>query len=351
MDYLTFKKQKNAFLAQPVGYREIAKNEIVAVDASHFSIGNVTIELSPTADFDKQINISHRQTKLATDAYGSRGVTSLRNFFGQAASNSDERIVLIGNRENKKVTKVMSTNRHLIAPQAFFDFAELFMDSNNYEPHAVEFSRNGDDIMVAMKPVKPEYMAFADDDEFLANGLCLHWNPTEISLSNFYERLVCSNGQIQRIENKLAKTQSVMPDDIGEFLNLGQPNDILRGNIDKMIHHARIAIGTRASVRELGLGSKMLSRMGLEDSDVEKIIPYERTKAQYEQAGFNSTANELSLAVSEISVWQLFNTITAFASHNTVWAENDIRRSKLMEQGMDLLCRERDIKQYHNIFA
>ena len=59
----------------------------------------------------------------------------------------------------------------------------------------------------------------------------------------------------------------------------------------------------------------------------------------------------MSMAMSEFTMWQLFNIITSFATHNNVWSENDIRRTTLMQQGMDLLCRERDIKHYNNIYA
>lgn len=351
MDFLSYQKQKNDFLSMPVGYREVAKNEIVAVDESHFSIGNTTIELSPMVDFDKLVNINQSQTQLASSAYGQRGVTSLRNFFGQAATNPNERIVLVGDLKSRTVTRAMGTNKHLITPQTFFDFADFFMDSNNYEPHSVEYRGNGDEVSILMKPTTPEYMAFAKDDEFLANGLCLHWNPVEISLSNYYERLMCANGQVQRIENRMAQVRSVMPEEVGTFLSLGKSNGIVKANIDKMLRHAHLAINTQASVHELGLGARMLSKVGVEQNDIEQIIPFERTKGQYAQAGYNTDANGMSMAMSEFTMWQLFNIITSFATHNNVWSENDIRRTTLMQQGMDLLCRERDIKHYNNIYA
>jgi hypothetical protein len=42
--------------------------------------------------------------------------------------------------------------------------------------------------------------------------------------------------------------------------------------------------------------------------------------------------------------------LTFFATHNQLWSEQDIRRTSLMEASIVLLMRERDIKEYYNIF-
>ena len=352
MDYSTFRARRDKFLARPFGYREVAKNEIMAVDGTHFRVGNTTIELASPADFDKEMSIGRGQTRLVGSAYGTRGTTNLRNFFGQAFSNSDERIVLVGDMADKKVTRLMGTKHHLIPPQSFFDFAELFMDDNGYEPDAVESGPVGVDIAIRMRPVRPEYLSFDDkDDEFLSNGLSLHWNPVEISLNNFYERVICSNGAVRLVENKVAHINSVEPNEISDFLDLGKSNGIMRKNTGQLLEYAREAIGTQASVRELGIGVKMLNRLGVSTDDAEQIIPYGQNLARYEKAGYSTDAKTMQMATSNMSMWQLFNSMTAFATHNKAWPDDDIRRSRLMQHSMDLLFRTRDIKHYHNVYA
>jgi hypothetical protein len=58
----------------------------------------------------------------------------------------------------------------------------------------------------------------------------------------------------------------------------------------------------------------------------------------------------MAQAKSEMTMWELFNMLTFFATHNQMWSPQDIRRSLLMEASMSLLMQERDIKEYYNIF-
>lgn len=52
-----------------------------------------------------------------------------------------------------------------------------------------------------------------------------------------------------------------------------------------------------------------------------------------------------------MTVWTLYNSVTAFASHNGIWPEDDGRRMELAGAAARFLYRERDIKNYTDIFA
>lgn len=52
-----------------------------------------------------------------------------------------------------------------------------------------------------------------------------------------------------------------------------------------------------------------------------------------------------------MTVWNLYNSVTAFASHNDIWPEDDGRRMAVGESAVRFLYRERDIKNYTDIFA
>jgi hypothetical protein len=107
---------------------------------------------------------------------------------------------------------------------------------------------------------------------------------------------------------------------------------------------------TTASVRELGIAVKLLNQHGVETKDANRIIPYELTKGQYEQAGYNTDSTHMAQAKSEMTMWELFNMLTFFATHNQMWSPQDIRRTLLMEDSLVMLMREHDIKEYYNIF-
>jgi hypothetical protein len=184
------------------------------------------------------------------------------------------------------------------------------------------------------------------------NGIWLRWNPTEIAFGNYYVRLVCTNGSTQTTQSRLLRTNTLEDQaTLKRMLSIGSGHPQLKQNRDKMLVNAKAALNTKASLRELGLGSKLLQRSGMEEQDAAQLIPYQENIDRYEQAGLSVGAYEQSLTVSNMSVWQLFNILTAFATHNQLWPAHDTRRSELMAQSVELLNQKRDIRSYQNIYG
>ena len=52
-----------------------------------------------------------------------------------------------------------------------------------------------------------------------------------------------------------------------------------------------------------------------------------------------------------MSAWDLYNAVTDYASNNTDWDASDNRRGMLQGEALRFLMRERDIKNYSDIFA
>jgi hypothetical protein len=143
---------------------------------------------------------------------------------------------------------------------------------------------------------------------------------------------------------------SLSYENIQKLLDLNAETGPFKQNLEKMLSSARKAMNTKASVNELGLAIRLLKQQGLKEDDANEIIPYRETKEQYENAGYHMNSKQMALAKSDKSMWEVFNMLTAFASHNTIWSPHDIRRSSLMGSSMNLLLKERDIKEYNNIF-
>ena len=344
---------KNQFILQSVGYREVARNEIVALDENHFQVEKAVLEFSPevSTGIDRFIGLKAEQSKLAEKSYGANGITNLRNFFAQAPRRDDERVILVADLSSRQVTKLFRTRKHIIPPESFFEFAEMFMDKNRYEPEAVEYD-NGSEVSIRMKSLDPQVMTFAKDDDFISNGLWLRWNPSEVAFGNYYERLVCSNGMTQMSQNRLMRADSLVDERlVNALLGVNGDTPALKQNLTLMLGNAQTAIRTKASVYELGIGARMLRRFGVEESTVEQLIPYEENRICYEQSGYPVNGEGLRRAVSNMTVWQLFNILTSFATHTPTWTPHDLRRPQLMEQGVSLLNSRRDIMEYHNVFG
>lgn len=355
MDTNEFNLVKQEVLSRPICYRELEAKEIIALGENHYTVGSATFEVEPSVagKIDRFAGIRNQQSHIAHDSYGEQGLTNLRNFFGQAQTKRHSRIVLAADTRTRQIVDAIPIRHRMITPDVFFDFAEMFMDKNNYLPDNVEYTSNGrgGGISIRMTPVTEQFLEFAHGDEFMANGICLLWTPGEISLGNYYKRLVCSNGSTQTANHTIAKVFSPEALELEKLLVLTAEADVFKKNLDKMLVSARLAMTTSASVHELGQAVKMLNKLGLEYTHANQIIPYERTVVEYKNAGYVLNSRREAQAQSDRTMWEVFNLLTFFATHNTVWARQDIRRTALMQAAMDLLLSERDIKEYYNIFG
>lgn len=201
-----------------------------------------------------------------------------------------------------------------------------------------------------MRPVKEKFMEFAKGDEFLFNGLYFRWTPGEIALGNYYIRLVCSNGQTQTSQNAISKIAAPTIENFHKLLELNADSDPIKRNVEKMLESAKQSMNTKASVRELGAAVNILKQQHVNDEDANQIIPYLETKNLYKDAGYEVDTEHMALAKSNKTVWELYNMLTYFATHNKVWSPQDIKRTNLMESSMNFLLRKRDIVEHYDIF-
>ena len=350
MDTSEYNKIKQEVLNLPVVYKELEPKEIVALGDNFYNIGKTSVQVEPeiAGKIDNIAGITKGQTRIAYDNYGNHGVTNLRNFFGQAEKNS--RIVVAADTKSKQIVDVIPLKNKLITPYAFFSFVEMYMDKNQYYPVKVEYINGGNMVSIILKPVHEEYMEYSKGDEFLSNAIFFMWTPTEIAMGNYYIRLVCTNGSIRFLRHSMAKITSPDMSEFRKVLSITSDSDLFKENLDIMLESVKIAKKTNASVNELKSAVNMLIQQGLDYQDANKIIPYDQTKTKYEKAGYHMVYKNMTQAKSDKTMWEVFNMLTYFATHNDVWSPHDLRRSYLMESSMGLLLKKRDIKEYYNIF-
>ena len=201
----------------------------------------------------------------------------------------------------------------------------MFMSDNGYTSDKFYTSGSGQGgITVSLLPNNAVYDEFAPEEVFMTNGVWFRWNLGEVEAGNYYLRMVCSNGQMEAVERKIAHTNRLDEASVRQMLLLSQDETFIGANLKRMRQNALLAMRTDASVGEVRIANRLLARYGADDATVE--------------------------ARSDVNMWDLFNRITAFATHNKEWSAEDNRRSGLMLESVRLLNRPRDIKKYVSIF-
>lgn len=352
MDFSTL---KNQVLSDRNPYRTVGREQIEHIGGSFYKVDGVEMEVTPevASDLDAFIGLSRKQAKTVETASGETGIRNFRNYLASAGSISRPmRLAIVGDRDTRRITKAVPLKDELITAEAFFDFAEMFMDRNGYSSRSCMIGADtGAEFSIILDSWHPEILAIRNDDEgFLTNSIYLKWNPGGIELGHYYERLICSNGQVTRVHSRDAVINSLATEQVNRMLALPDSN-VMKKGFHEFSNAALLAMDTRTSMQELKYVSALLEKFGLEADEAEKIAPYRKEVQEYATRGYDIDRNNAATALASMTVWNLYNSVTAFASHNGIWPEDDGRRMELAGAAVRFLYRERDIKNYTDIFA
>lgn len=101
---------------------------------------------------------------------------------------------------------------------------------------------------------------------------------------------------------------------------------------------------------ELTYVSRILDAQGVDEQTAEVISPYRSDPQAYADSGHDISHGRANEIMSSRNVWDVYNDLTRFATHNDVWEKEDNRRGLLKAAAVNFLGRERDIRKYVDIF-
>ena len=351
MDFSTLKSK---VLSDRNPYRTVGREQLEYIGGNFYKVDGVEMEVTPevASDLDAFIGLSRKQAKTVETASGETGIRNFRNYLASANSISRPmRLAIVGDKNTGRITKAVPLKGDLITAEAFFDFAEMFVDRNGYSSRSCMVgSDTGAGFSIVLDSEFPEISTIVDGEDFLTNSIYLKWNPGEIELGHYYERLICSNGQVERIHSRDAVLNSLATEQVNKMLALPDSKVMSRGFL-QFRNVALLAMNTRTSMEELKYVSTFLEKFGLDAQEVEAVAPYRKELQEYAARGYDIDRNNAATTLASMTVWNLYNSVTAFASHNDVWSESDSRRMALYEVAVQFLYRDRDIKNYIDIFA
>lgn len=106
---------------------------------------------------------------------------------------------------------------------------------------------------------------------------------------------------------------------------------------------------SRISLAEMNKAQKLLISNGIHAEQAEMLIPYMEVRNSYETAGCYDYKKE-HLMKGQGTIWNTYNVLTKFATHNRIWQQHDHRRINVMNGAVALLQREPDIVNYIDIY-
>ncbi len=302
---------------------------------------------------DKIIGLTPKQAKVVRNASGESGVRDFRNYLATAGSMMKPiSIALIANPTSRTVSGLVPIQEEPITSDAFFEFLDLFLEKNQLTPVRYEIAYDiAAGLTLFLDSLHPDVRQIAPGEDFLVNSYYLKWNLGQIELGRYYERLVCGNGATEVVRHKEARVMSLREEKIGGILELPRNAGLLTSSFEHFSVKAREAIVVRASMAELKLVAEKLDAYLVDGSASMAIAPYGDQLQQYANLGFECSPTQLKTMKASMSVWELYNGVTDFASNNQAWSDDDNRRGMLQGEALRFLMRDRDIRNYSDIFA
>ena len=330
--------------------KEISLSEFNVIDNNHIELDGVKIEVTDKA-FGKLLGRLRIPKAFATrfsEGFGNDGLRQLITMMkSMKSSKNDQTVTLLVDPNSRKITDILPAGYASISQESFIDFASRYIDQYNLGVTHMGSSQYGGTQINCVSP-QGMFNVPGMQNEVFNTGVTFRNTPSRgLEVSPYLERLICANGMTSTAFAENYGLHNLNDKNINEFnehmIRMASTNFQpvgLAENITK-------ANNTDASLAEMQrAASSILSLDKAVDYDyVQKYIPVERAFKAYSQLGADPntfTKAQMKNAKSGMSVWDLVNGMTNFASNDTKFNINEGKMGNLMVTAGNILCK----KQY-----
>ena len=343
-----FAARKAEAVRNEVMRKEISLSEFNVIDNTHIEVDGVKIELTPFA-FKRllgRLRIPTAFAKRFSDGFGADGLQQLVQMMKtMKSSKNDQTVTLLVDPRNKVITNILPAGYASISNEAFIDFAEGYINQYGLEVKDFGSDPNGGATINCVSP-NSVFSVPGMSDEVFNTGVTFRNTPTRgLEVSPYLNRLVCSNGMSSTAFSETYGLHELTDKSIEEFnqhmIQMASTNFQPVGLADKI----KMANETDASIAEVQRAmSAMLSTDKKIDFDyMQRYLPINRVMKAYSDIGAEPstfTTKQLQNAKSGMSIWEVVNGITNFASNDEKYNIDDHKTGNLMVSAGNLLMKK-----------
>ena len=330
--------------------KEITLSEFNVVDNNHIDIDGVKIEVTDKA-FGKllgRLRIPKAFAKRFSDGFGSDGLRQLVSMMKSAKSSRNEQTVtLLVDPSTRKITDILPAGYASISQENFVDFASRYIDQ-----YGLGVTHMGSDLYggTQINCVSPQGMFNVPGmtNEVFNTGVTFRNTPTRgLEVSPYLERLICANGMTSTAFAENYGLHNLNDKNINEFnehmIRMASTNFQPVGLADNI----KKANNTDASLAEIQRAASSILSLdkNIDYNYIQKYIPVDRAMKAYSDLGADPntfTKAQMKNAKSGMSVWDVVNGMTNFASNDSKYTINEGKMGNLMVTAGNILCK----KQY-----
>ena len=343
-----FQSRKDEAIRNEIMRKEISLSEFNVIDNTHIEVDGVKIELTPFA-FKRllgRLRIPTAFAKRFSDGFGSDGLQQLVSMMKtMKTSRNDQTVTLLVDPKEKVITNILPAGYASISNEAFVEFTEGYINQYGLEVTSFGSDPTGGTTINCVSP-DAIFTVPGMSDEVFNTGVTFRNTPTRgLEVSPYLNRLVCSNGMSSTAFSETYGLHELTDKSINEFndhmIRMASTGFQPVGLVDKI----KSANDTSASISEVQRAmSSMLSTGKNVDYDyLQRYIPIDRVMKAYSDIGAQPesfTTKQLQNAKSGLSIWQVVNGMTHFASNDTKFNLNEHKTGNLMVNAGNLLMKK-----------
>lgn len=342
-----FQARKAEAVRNEVMRKEISLSEFNVIDNTHIEVDGVKIELTPFA-FKRllgRLRIPTAFAKRFSDGFGTDGLQQLVQMMKtMKSSKNDQTVTLLVDPRNKVITNILPAGYASISNEAFVDFAEGYINQYGLEVKDFGSDPNGGATINCISP-NGVFRVPGMSDEVFNTGVTFRNTPTRgLEVSPYLNRLVCSNGMTSTAFSETYGLHELTDKSISEFndhmIQMASTGFQPVGLADKI----KMANNTDASIAEVqrAMSTMLTADKKIDFEYMQRYLPINRVMKAYSDIGAEPstfTTKQLQNAKSGLSIWEVVNGITNFASNDTRYNIDDHKTSNLMVSAGNLLMK------------
>lgn len=304
----------------------------------------------------KTLGINNTFMSKFTDIFGIKSKNKLVEIIKSKMSTSNKKVSIYFNPKTFRITSITESDKPFISPNQYFEMVESVINDNNLDLTDMTMDSNGN-VSISTLNSGWGFDINGLKDESFTTGVNITTGPGSVTGVNPHIlRLVCTNGMtapdVLDTGVNLIKTDT---DSIRDF-NVGLRD--LKNSDNKFVaifkDQVKRMVNVEASYDELLTVRSLVESYTSNSEDertkkvLEKFFPTNETVYNYGLKGINLdklTKRHHKNTRTNMSVWDLLNSMTDVASHDYGMGVGPVAKSQLKKQsGLFMFKKEFDVE-------
>jgi hypothetical protein len=321
----------------------------ITMDLVEFNGLKLGVDRQAIKDLLQIVGFSSTGLKNLTSSVGEDGAQMFLNSLKNAIGQNKSMQVTIAVTPDRIISRIQKEGASaIISAETYFDTFERLANTHNLEITSTDFNKgNGNIYIRAINGKGNQHQVENLSNEVFQTGISLARTANGLQADPYMDRLVCTNGNVLRAFDESFNLRSMDARTWQEFYEhmerIEKMNFVPTAFNQKVIE----AINTPASLLELEQGANLLlNNSNIQQNELEMFFKgHKNTYNRMHAANIDTAkinAKQKANLRTGVSVWDVINGVTDFASHNYGFEKKANSDTHLQMVAGDILAKNFD---------